>query len=168
LIPELGIIGVDLTTGYVQHPTSLYYPPFGEYFYPTLTYMPYNGKILLTGVSSENGTYFYATNQTYLITPDDLVGVNESLMEVSFDVFPNPATDRTCIGFESSTSGTAEISIYDETGRLIRSQLKSVVPGMQQWPIDLSEMVSGFYTVGIYMQVGSKNAYSKQAKLIVR
>jgi hypothetical protein len=168
LIPELGITGVDLTTGYVQHPTTLFYPPSGEYFYPTLSYMPLNGKILLTGVSSENGTYFSATNQTYLITPDELVGLQESQVAASFDLFPNPAVDHTTISFESAAAGLAEIRIHDESGKLIWSQVRSVFTGKQQWQIDLSGMGSGIYNVGIHLDETNKGARPLTSKLIVR
>lgn len=166
--PQVGIIGVDLTTGYIQHPTSTFDFPADEYLYPTLAYTPYSGKILLTGVSASSSTYFSATNKTYLITPDDLVGLNDQAVHESMSVFPNPTSGTAWIKIFSSTPGIIELNILDQTGKLVYSQNRSVGIGQQQLQIETNVIASGIYNLKICLH----NAHGAQqhyvTKLVVK
>lgn len=167
-LQQVGIIGVDLNTGYVQHPASTYNFPDGEYLYPTLAYMPANGKILLTGISSVDGSYFGATDKTYLLTPDDIVGVVNEESASSLMIFPNPAEDFVQFNFNSPASGTAELRVTDHAGRLIFVQNRSVGTGQQQLPVDLTNLAPGMYQVTLILPNSSAAQQRLVSKLVVK
>jgi hypothetical protein len=146
---QVGIIGVDLTNGNTQHPTALYSLASDEYLFPTMAFIPQNGKILLTGISSTSGDYFHATNKTYLITPDAILSVQTMDMESTMALYPNPAMDHTMLSFNATFNAPARLQIVDAAGRIVRSENKTIVTGAQQWQISLSDLEAGFYFVEV-------------------
>ena len=146
---QVGIIGVDLTNGNTQHPTTLYSLASDEYLFPTMAFIPQNGKILLTGISSTSGDYFHATNKTYLMTPDAILSVQTMDMESTMALYPNPAMDHTMLSFNATFNAPARLQIVDAAGRIVRSENKTVVTGTQQWQISLSDLEAGFYLVEV-------------------
>ncbi len=146
---QVGIIGVDLTNGNTQHPTTLYSLASDEYLFPTMAFIPQNGKILLTGISSSAADYFNATNKTYLITPDAILSVQAMDMASSITLYPNPALDQTMLSFSAGFNAPARLQIIDATGRIVRSENKVIVTGAQQWQISLADLEAGFYYIEV-------------------
>lgn len=116
---QLSLIAVNLTTGFVFHPASNFTLPAGEYPMPTLAFIPSNGKILLTGISSAGSDYFHATDKSYVITPTSPLET-PVITEVSEEVtiFPNPAYDVLTVQCDDATAAT-EVYISDLMGRIV-------------------------------------------------
>jgi plastocyanin len=63
--------------------------------------------------------------------------------------YPNPFNSSTNLHFTVFESGTAVLSLYDATGRMVFSPLRrSVRPGDYVFPLDLSSFPSGTYFIG--------------------
>lgn len=75
---------------------------------------------------------------------------------MSFEVYPNPASEQVIVAFENNTS--ASLHILDATGRLVYTQQINEV-GAMLLPVDVSELASGSYTVQLINanQVGVKH-----------
>jgi hypothetical protein len=83
------------------------------------------------------------------------VGIEEA-NKMSFEVYPNPASEQVIVAFENNTS--ASLHILDATGRLVYTQQINEV-GTMLLPVDVSELASGSYTVQLINanQVGVKH-----------
>ncbi len=83
------------------------------------------------------------------------VGIEEA-NKMSFEVYPNPASEQVIVAFENNTS--ASLHILDATGRLVYTQQINEV-GAMLLPVDVSELASGSYTVQLINanQVGVKH-----------
>jgi PKD repeat protein len=83
------------------------------------------------------------------------VGIEEA-NKMSFEVYPNPASEQVIVAFENNTS--ASLHILDATGRLVYTQQIYEV-GAMLLPVDVSELASGSYTVQLINanQVGVKH-----------
>ncbi len=120
-VPQrLALVSVDLSNGYVYHPRNSYALPNDEYLFPTMTYMPANGKILVQGVSTSGSSYFFGTDKTYLMTPQFSVGVNK-LTKTSngLTCYPNPVSDNLNIELSSDKSSTVNIKLFDLMGKAV-------------------------------------------------
>ena len=120
---KLSLTAVNLTTGAVYHPASTFTMPTSEYLYPTMTFIPSKGKLLLEGVSSTTGDYFHATNKTYLITPQTPSGV-ETITAATpvVNCYPNPAHNTLNFTADRSMTGAVHINVYDISGRVYAQQ----------------------------------------------
>ncbi|MEN9968587.1 MAG: hypothetical protein RIR94_765 [Bacteroidota bacterium] len=83
------------------------------------------------------------------------VGIEEA-NKMSFEVYPNPASEQVIVAFENNTSAT--LNILDATGRLVYTEQINEV-GSMLLPVDVSELASGSYTVQLINtnQVGVKH-----------
>ncbi len=145
---RISLIATDLTSGTVYHPASTFIMPSGEYLYPTLAFMPSNGKILLEGVSSTTGDYFHATDKTYIITPQTRLEVEQAAAgKLDVLCYPNPAQDLIRFRFENATGENAEIIVQDITGRLIAKKSCSTSDRIINLPIDQLQAGMYFYEI---------------------
>ena len=71
------------------------------------------------------------------------------LIESQLVVYPNPATDRMFIAFESSESGTADLQIRDMNGRLLQSEEVQLVQGANVLSQDLAAYPFGTYLLSV-------------------
>ncbi len=79
----------------------------------------------------------------------------------SIKLMPNPASNYSILSFELDQKGTADILLYDNKGRLIRTikQNYSILSGHQEVKIDIQNLPSGIYFVSI--QSKSENWFKK-------
>ncbi len=149
----LGLISVDLNGGEVYYPEDGFELPYGEYLFPTLAYMPFNGKILLMGVSSSPSDYFNATDKTYLIKPDYTVGIEENIPATASEiiVFPDPATDHFSFVLQNALPDQFVISIADMPGRIIYSEIRQENnTGTIVWQFNDVGIPGGIYQIKVY------------------
>lgn len=68
-------------------------------------------------------------------------------------LFPNPASSETRLEIISSSSTTMSISIYDNTGKLVRQIMnrQSLPAGQVIQPIDVTKLSSGVYLISVNM-----------------
>lgn len=152
---SVALISVNLTTGVVYHPGSVFTLPVSEYLFPGITYMP-NGKILVAGVSSTPSDYFHATAKTYIITPSAVGIENTAPLYESMTCYPNPATDNITLSAPSLPEGQYEILITDLSGRELQL-FKEKVAGNSpvSWTFSTERLHSGMY----FLTVKGENGF---------
>lgn len=103
-----------------------------------------------------DGTVVLAThaNGIYSATitsVNDIVTVPEnynSVLSMSMNVYPNPATDQVNITYTLPQNGDAEIVLIDELGRIIQSQQRrNLTAGEQRAELSLDNVTAGIYYV---------------------
>lgn len=156
---HIGLIAVNLDNGEKFYPPDSYILPISEYLYPTLAFMPENGKILLMGVSSSNGSYFYGTDKTYLMTPTITVGIeNIAVNEQEIICYPNPAMNNFTVSINTIIPDKYNINLVDLAGRIIWSEVKTESKtGVTNWYFDGINAPAGLYQLTIS---GNKKHFS--------
>ncbi len=80
---------------------------------------------------------------------DAIIGVNEIPLANNFDLFsafPNPAGDKTTVGFTLSENSITELSLYNSLGEKVKTILKkNLVDGNYSATVDLSVFENGTY-----------------------
>lgn len=133
---RISVVQVNLTTGQVYHPGTTFTLPASEYLYPSIAYMPSNGKILLEGVSSTTGDYFHATDKSYIITPSAALETGQiAANDLNAVCYPNPATDQVNFKLATGQTGSLEVRIYDILGRTIENQFYTSAPSVISLPV---------------------------------
>ena len=64
-------------------------------------------------------------------------------------VFPNPASDKTRLNWQSSKAMLTYVDVFNNQGKRIYSKLVPQIVGINTFDFDLSELSSGFYTIQI-------------------
>lgn len=84
-------------------------------------------------------------------------GVREAVADpIGMDLVPNPAHDATTILY-STTGEALNLSIFDATGRLVRSAILGPQPvGIGRHVVDLSSLAPGLYSVQIATAKGQR------------
>ena len=94
----------------------------------------------------------YGSLNTPLLIEDDL------MIKASFDAFPNPFINKITVGFKASTTGTANVYVYDLNNREIACVPKEVSLGENTLEIQLNNLVPGTYILQLHM---NGSVYSK-------
>ena len=67
---------------------------------------------------------------------------------ITLSNYPNPFSRSTVISFDLIKEGRVQLSIYDESGRMIKSLLDQVIPaGTHNITWETGNLAAGFYTV---------------------
>jgi N-acetylneuraminic acid mutarotase len=94
--------------------------------------------------TGSGGTGVGALNDLWRFTPDFGTTVEHRELTGGLGIFPNPATDRLWIQPPAGSSGTANITLLDATGRLVFE--RNTAGGALQ-EMDLTGVASGTYMV---------------------
>ncbi|MFM2016690.1 MAG: hypothetical protein RL007_346, partial [Bacteroidota bacterium] len=109
-----------------------------------IDYRESDGTVVLA--THANGIY-----SSTITTVNDIVTVPEnynSVIAMSLNVYPNPATDQVNITYTLPKNGDAEILLIDELGRIIESQKRNnLTAGEQRAQFNLSNCSAGVYYV---------------------
>lgn len=105
------------------------------------------------------GEYRIYTSQP-LETPVLTTSVEEmELLDISLNLYPNPAMDQITADFELEGEGMMEVMILDMNGRIIREVSKgNVQAGMQRVLVDVQDLAEGNYHLLIALN-GDANAF---------
>jgi hypothetical protein len=96
------------------------------------------------------GTSYYRLKQTdfdgqYIYS--QTIALNRGMQHaVLSDLFPNPANNSVNFMMNTPKSGTVNVEIYDNSGRLIASQLFEAHVGSNSFNIDISYFAKGIYS----------------------
>jgi len=90
-----------------------------------------------------------------------VLGINE-LDVVSFNVFPNPATDVVNVVFEANNSDY-EVAIMDLQGRVVSSQNHTSLSGTQTITFPIADVAKGSYIVSI-----TSNGVSTSKNVVIK
>jgi hypothetical protein len=82
-----------------------------------------------------------------LVTGNLSVGLNETELLTSATLYPNPATDRAHLRFNTSKAGNTNFSIYDVQGRIVKSQSMYLTGFAQEIGIPVRDLATGHYTL---------------------
>ncbi len=93
------------------------------------------------------------------------IKVKQSLPHDRFDFFPNPAVHTTNCSFYSETEEEAILQVFDTKGRLLKRFKINVQTGQNQFPIDLSNLESAFYTIAIHTSQSKRYGYGNIIKI---
>lgn len=147
---QLCLVTVNLGTGQVYHPGSTFTMPADEYFYPAMTFIPSNGKILVQGINASNASYFYGTNKTYILTPQT-VGIQDGdILGNSLKVYPNPAAGSFQVELKLATPSDISLRIIDKMGRVVGSKSERAnQEGVFMTEMDISTIPTGVYSVEV-------------------
>ncbi len=97
-----------------------------------------------TVLAATHGRGLYTTN--YDLNP--YVGIRENDQQLTFDIFPNPTSDFVNIRMDNISGNNYEVSIYDNTGRMIISDEINHTDGINN-QYDLRPYPKGLYLIEI-------------------
>jgi hypothetical protein len=98
------------------------------------------GKKVTLTVSNDCGS---TTKSLVGITINSCIKSIADAQEVQ--LYPNPATDRLNIRFESGESSQATLRLYDASGRVVRTQAMEVTSGENTVTMELIDLSTGMY-----------------------
>lgn len=67
--------------------------------------------------------------------------------ETNLTLYPNPASTRLAMNFNSNKSAETTIVVYDMAGRMVMKQLKNIHPGHNIFNLNVSNLKNGIYSV---------------------
>lgn len=116
-----------------------------------------------TPVNPNNGSKITTQNIDYYIINISPATIIQQYQNISnLNVFPNPATDKLNISFNSTVSENFQFTLFDITGKtLINQNIKSTI-GENKTTIDVSELDNGIYFYTI-----SNSVISQSNKIII-
>jgi len=76
----------------------------------------------------------------------------EELTAATFDVYPNPATDKVVVEVSETSSEDANITVFDVNGQIVSSTVLNA--GQSSVEVNTSALASGVYTVRVNSQAG--------------
>ena len=80
------------------------------------------------------------------------------------EIVPNPASGTAMVSYSISTAANVEFNLYDNAGKIVRNySLGMVEAGSQNYPLDLSTVASGSYTLRL---IANGQALSTQIRVV--
>lgn len=102
----------------------------------------------------------------------DPVGISEqaySKSEIKISTYPNPATEKVVIEFNTDHDGNVQLSVYDILGRKVKDIINETVEaGIHTSEWNLTNQRGKRVENGVYFARLSNSEHSKSAKIIVR
>ena len=71
-------------------------------------------------------------------------------------LFPNPVADNATLQIISDKTQSADIKIYDRSGKLVITEQKVLHPGDQNWQLNTSRLAPGIYEIIIISKEGNE------------
>ncbi len=157
---NLYLVSVNLADGTVSVPDDAFNMDPGNYLVPSMSWIPSEEQILLTGISTSSVDYFHATNITLLLTP--LVkGTNvEEWSTDTWKVFPNPAAD--VLRLQGNGQPYTSVAIRDLQGRTVWNQVYGQVTD-EPLDIDIHMLPAGMYLLTVH---GTSDSWSTEVMIV--
>lgn len=118
--------------------------------------------------AKNSGKLYLATFGRGLFVSEDLVGIEDAASSTTSNeisgltIFPNPISNEGNIKLESTTSGNAEMKIYDINGRVLKAWTEKIIAGQNLISFDTKSLKAGVY----FMTIGKGNSI-ESAKFVV-
>jgi hypothetical protein len=148
---EFGLISINLTTEMVYTPESAYVFPAGEYLFPSFSFIPATGKIMLIGISTTPSDYFNGTNQTYLLKPEYTVGVQQlNNTNATVTCYPNPSNGLLHIVMQGLEPDNYLLQIIDMQGKVVFAE--TIITGFEEQTVKIMQqqnLIPGIYHIMI-------------------
>ena len=99
-------------------------------------------------------TYGRGIFQTTINSVDDVLSTND-LIRTELNIYPNPASEKINVEFSSITSEKVKYTIYNEVGRVVKSNTENINIGVNNFVINVGSLNSGLYFVSLELKDGS-------------
>lgn len=129
---------------------------------PDYTYQWYNGTDPVTGATDRvyiavtPGDYYYVVTTAYGCTANsDTLTVTEDCRlagEIEGEgllVYPNPAANYFTLQYSADQAGSAQVLLYDLTGRVVYEKQITTVSGLNAMDVATGDLSNGMYVVEI-------------------
>ena len=141
--------GTPLTFTFTNTSTILPTPAQGSYDFWSATNVIYEYVVFLQDQVSDD------ILQSGSAMVNGSVGLVELKDNQAIGIFPNPANDFAVVGIKLTQSSKVDVLIYDITGRVVYSNLGSVIEqGQQELKINTTNFTSGTYNVVVTTEAG--------------
>lgn len=94
------------------------------------------------GMSNYSGTYTFTTPPLRTAEPGN---AGEEVQQATIQLFPNPNEGSFTVSAVREVAESADLCIYEATGRLIHCERVEVVAGENEWKVTLPQVSAGVY-----------------------
>jgi hypothetical protein len=116
--------------------------------------------------ASNYGQFYLGTYGLGIWTSRDLVSVGDNKFDDFSDdveinnlkVYPNPAITQSRVEFDMPVNGTAEISIYDISGKLVKRHMQPFATGEAHYDFNVQQIPAGTYFIAVRVGSAEKHA----------
>ena len=98
-------------------------------------------------------TYGRGVFQTTINSIDDVLSTND-LIRTELNIYPNPASEKINVEFSSINSEKVKYTIYNEVGRVVKSNTENINVGLKNLVINVGSLKSGLYFVSLELKDG--------------
>ncbi|MEM6264854.1 MAG: DUF1501 domain-containing protein [Bacteroidota bacterium] len=90
---------------------------------------------------------------------------NTGEARISVKSYPNPATDRISFNLYASENAQANIRMYSMRGELVKEQALSIMPGLNEAALQVSDLATGIYHIEVTSGVRGEFGYRQLATI---
>jgi hypothetical protein len=127
-----------------------------------------DGSVVYVGMVVNNEyTYLYAfntgsasPNSNEAITDAANINSTETIKNITFTVFPNPAKDIINVKFSSLEESHYSISVTNVQGKVVLSKDGNAAPGINTLALNLNNLLKGIYVIQV--QVGEQKSITQK------
>ena len=105
----------------------------------------YSSVVAANNASGSGGDGSAFLNDPVVLTEAVTSSREQEALLPNLTVFPNPASERLQVQWESQERSTFRVEVYDLNGRLLLQQPQQAMPGVQSTVVDLSSLPQGIY-----------------------
>ncbi len=116
--------------------------------------LAYQSQVCVTSDDGDEGCAQWE-GKGIIIDSDLTVSTSDQLKDVSWSLFPNPATDVVHIQIDAQEQGTADISLLTVDGRELQSQ-KVLLQDRLRLEMPVKDLATGVYMVRIATETGQE------------
>ncbi len=91
-------------------------------------------------------------NMKYLKVVGNTASINKIQNEHSFNIFPNPFTDKITIQYAALSSRNISVEVYDVMGKVVYTENKYSNVGQNQLEINAGDLSRGLYYIKVYAE----------------
>ena len=110
------------------------------------SWKPWNMKAVGIVINTATGEIVNASEAAILVTE-----INENDIDVTFNIYPNPAVNSVTIDFDTKGSKSAQVVIVNALGEIVFTQSFSGTNGRQIVPVNVTDIANGFYFVNLFV-----------------
>ena len=133
--------------------TTTYFGTTDAYYFKAGNYLQYNNQTV------PDPTIIYGQNQFYRLSlVKQVTAVQTTEDSNTFDVYPNPATDKFQVNFTLSLSSKATLEIYDWKGVVVKKMTFNGIHYSENKirSVDISDLPCGAYYIKLNTATGSE------------
>lgn len=132
----------------------------GSFIFPTMDYGTYYLHAEMSGITSDYVKVVLTPEKPHAdvvmtFSGKNILGINNKNPEMEAGViYPNPSVDKFNLALNLTEAATVKVEIFNQTGQITSSMIKSLGSGKTLLTLSVSDMVPGFYTLRISSDKG--------------